>query len=245
MPHDFTGGRCPYIGAYPLDYVLRDTLANNCAGVSNRMLLSLIIEAPYNEIQYSIKEGSSNEYVLREKHRQWTETIEEHIGIWIATPEFDDLRDENWTEMIGFYETFFNSGDDEWVLWGDDSELVYDIIDKVPLYVWMTDTLQDVVDAMLQINPNVSDLLVSDHDAGSLYVIRSSLVENHGTAGLEDLTSSGCHAFGDIANATQPGNTPCFVLDESMSLAYARAVEQDRLWREEYLARREAPRGTY
>ena len=244
MPHDFTNGKFPCIGAYPLDSALRETLMESCVGVSNRMLLGLIVESPLREIEYSLSKGSNNEYVLREKHRQWLETIDEHVGVWVPTPEFDDLRDPNWSEQLGFDETF-HSGEDEWIIWGDDSELAYEIIDKLPYHVWMTDTLQDVVDAMLAVKPNVMDLLVSDHDAQVLYVIRSTLVENHGTAGLEDMTSSGCHAFADIADATQRGDTPCFVLDESMSLAYARAVEQERLWREEYLARREALSGIY
>ena len=223
----------PRIGVYQHDSCLYDVLCESYHGISNRELLCALVSQPFFEIRKDIAEGNAGDYVLRERHRRWVENVEEHVGLWIPLPDFELIAETGeWCEESGMCDAFFCDSP-EWVLFGDDIDVAFDVIDKLPYTVWMDDNLEAVVASVLALNPNAKDLIVSTRDLFAIYVLRSTKVENHGI-NVEDLAQSGFHAFSDLAHALEPGDYPTYVLDDETVTAWVRELHEQEEWERRY-----------
>jgi diphthamide synthase (EF-2-diphthine--ammonia ligase) len=227
----------PRIGVYQHDSVLYETLLDAYFYVSNRDLLCALISQPFHNIRVAVAEGTAGEYVLRERHRRWVENVEEHIGVWVPLPSWELLAETSeWIEESGMSDAFFCDMP-EWMIFGDDCEIAFDVLDKLPYTVWMDDNLEQVVQSMLQIKPDIRDLIVLTRDLFTVYVIRSEKIEGHGI-NVEELAHTGFHAFYDLGNAIEAGEYPTYVLDDKTVEIYAEKLEEHRKWEAEYDLRR-------
>jgi hypothetical protein len=227
----------PRIGVYEYDSILYETLLDSYFCITNRDLLFALIAQPFHDIKTTIAEGTAGEYVLRERHRRWVENIEENIGVWVPLPTWELLAETSeWIEDSGMADAFYCDAP-EWVIFGDDCEIAYDLLDKLPYAVWMDDDLEQVVLKMLELKPDIKDLIVSTRDLFTIYVIRSEKVEPHGI-NVEHLAHTGFHAFWDLGNAVEEGDYPTYVFEDEFVGDYAKALEEHRKWEEEYDRRR-------
>jgi hypothetical protein len=230
----------PRIGVYEYDSHLFESLFACFYCISNRDLLFSLTAEPFQIIRDGVLSGSAGEYVLREKHRRWTENIEEHIGIWVPLPTFELLCEtEEWADECGMADAFYCDMA-EWMFFGDDVDIAYGLIEKLPYTVWMNDDIEEVVKQLLALRPDIKDLIVVSRDLFAIYVIRSEKIENHGIE-VTDLASTGFHAFSDLANAVEKGDYPSYVFDDKVAEAYANELK----FYQEYEEKREERRRTY
>lgn len=214
----------PRIGVYEYDADLHEALMEGFHAVSNRQLLYHLITQPLYDIRKQFSDGVGNPYILRERHRKWCEYLREHMGEWLDLPSWGELVEGEDTGCC-FHgmddclcDLLFSDGE-EWVLFGDDVDLAYDLIDRLHIPLLLTDDVEDVIDKILETNPDVSDLIVLAHNTGTIYVIRSTKVEHCGAYAPGDTL-----AFNHIASGEAVGDLPTYVLDDETVEAYADLV---------------------
>jgi hypothetical protein len=80
-----------------------------------------------------------------------------------------------------------------------------------------------VVREMLRVNPDIKELIVWSRDLLNIYVVRSENIERCGVD-VEILSHAGYHALDYLANATEAGDCPTYVLSDDLVKAYAAAL---------------------
>lgn len=212
----------PRIGVYEYDIDLVYVLMEHYHSVSNRHLLHHLITEPFYDIRTKLREGTSNPYILREKHRKWSEYLREHMGEWIDLPSWADIEGADDTGCC-FHgidcclcDHLFADGP-EWVLYGDDVDLAYDLLDKLHTPLLVDDNVQTVVEKLLETNPEMKDLIVVSDSVEAIYVIRSSQVENCGEV---PEPRTGFHAFANLASGEVKGDVPTYVLNDETIEAF-------------------------
>lgn len=231
----------PRTGVYPYDEDLACVLSEQFYCISNRDLLHTLIHEPLGKLRDDFHSGKGNEFVLRERFRRWIEVVEEHIGIWAPMPTWELLRDdENWCEEIGMMDAMF-CDEAEWIIFGDDIDIAWDTLDKLTYSIWMDDDLERVVKLMLQLKPDIEELIVTTREMDAVYVVRSGKVEGCSIE-VTDTMLSGLHMLPDLANCMEPGKHPTYVLPDDVVLAFAEQQRLNQQWEMEYEARKQQHR---
>jgi hypothetical protein len=215
----------PRVGVYSYDSDLHWTLIEYLDGVSNRHLLHEGILAPVYQMVEDFKQGTLHPYIIREKHRRWAEIVKEQFGIWLEVPEWECIHDQM-IEGNGFHECdichWLYEEEPEWVLYGDDVDISYNLLEKFTLDLFADDDVRVVIDALLNMVPDLAELYLWSRSYNAIYIIRSRAVE--GCAPVEEKdwrTLAGLSPMGDCEVA---GDIPTYVLPQDIVMAWVKEV---------------------
>lgn len=219
----------PRIGVYPYDSDLHYVLMESYCAVTNRMLLHELVTAPLYDIRATFQEGGANPYILREKYRKWVEYLEDNLTFGTDyIPDFDDLVTDNGKDCCfhGIESCLCDclfSDQEEWVLFGDDVELAFNLIDRLHEPLLVSDDVHAVIEKILEAHPDMKELILLSFDLDAIYVIRSPRTENCPDVGL---APRGFHAFDNLGDATETGDHPTYVLPADVVAAYLEVARE-------------------
>ena len=199
----------PRVGIYPLwEDDLMWFFQENYPAVSNRELLHDVLIDPIIQIRDKVWNKEGHPYILRERHRKWCNQVAERI--YLTLPTWEQTISENYwknEDCLLCQELFQDQC--EWCLFGDDAEVVYQVLDQLYDSLTVEGTAQAVVDAILAhpAGQKLTELYVGDMEDGLLYVIKSPRIELCGAM-------AGAHPTLEVADALVDGPHDTYVLPE-------------------------------